>query len=48
MKKEGNETVSNCHQLNLEAADDNMRLLEIEKLANYQFISIFAPEKEKI
>ncbi len=34
MKKEGNETVSNCHQLKLEAADDKMRLLEIEKLAN--------------
>ena len=31
MKKEGNETVSNCHQLKLEAADGGMRLLEIEK-----------------
>ena len=31
MKKEENETVSNCHQLKLEAADSKMRLLEIEK-----------------
>lgn len=26
LKKEGNETVSNCHQLKLQAADDKMRL----------------------
>ena len=32
MKKEGNETVSNCHQLKLEAADRKTKdYLEIEK-----------------
>ena len=29
MKKEGNETVSNCHQLKLEAADGKMRLTDV-------------------
>ena len=31
MKKEGNETVTSCNALKLEAADGKMRLLEIEK-----------------
>ena len=31
MKKEENETVTSCNALKLEAADDKMRLLEIEK-----------------
>ena len=31
MKKEGNETVTSCNALRLEAADGKMRLLEIEK-----------------
>ena len=29
LKKEGNETVSNCHQLKLEAADGKMRLTDV-------------------
>jgi len=29
LKKEGNETVSNCHQLKLEAADGKMRLSDV-------------------
>ena len=28
-EKEGNETVSNCHQLKLEAADSKMRLTDV-------------------
>ncbi len=31
MKKEGNETVTSCNALKLEAANSKMRLLEIEK-----------------
>ena len=31
LKEEGNETVTNCNALKLEAADGGMRLLEIEK-----------------
>jgi len=31
MKKEGNETVTSCNALKLEAADGKMRLLEIDK-----------------
>lgn len=29
LKKEGNETVSNCHQLKLKAADGKMRLTDV-------------------
>lgn len=29
LKKEGNETVSNCHQLKLQAADGKMRLTDV-------------------
>ena len=29
LKKEGNETVSNCHQLKLEAVDGKMRLTDV-------------------
>ena len=31
LKEEGNETVTSCNALKLEAADGKMRLLEIEK-----------------
>lgn len=33
LKKEGNETVSNCHQLKLQAADGKMRLTDKPTIA---------------
>ena len=40
MKKEGNETVSNCHQLKLEAADGKMRLTDVADTKAKDYLEI--------
>lgn len=40
LKKEGNETVSNCHQLKLEAADGKMRLTDVTDTKAKDYLEI--------
>ena len=41
LKKEGNETVSNCHQLKLESADGKIRLTEVAERSGFNDYSNF-------
>ena len=41
LKKEGNETVSNCHQLKLESADGKIRLTEMAERSGFNDYSNF-------
>ena len=47
LKKEGNETVSNCHQLKLEAADGKMRLTDVADTKVQFGRSVISPTKAK-
>ena len=47
LKKEGNETVSNCHQLKLEAADGKMRLTDVADTETQLGRSVISPTKAK-
>ena len=40
LKKEENETVSNCHQLKLEAADGKMRLTDVANTKAKDYLKI--------
>jgi len=47
LKKEGNETVSNCHQLKLKAADGKMRLTDVADTKTQLGRSVISPTKAK-
>lgn len=48
MKEEGNETVTNCHQLKMRAADGKMRMTDVTKAQvdsrKYVSIELFFPK----
>ena len=47
LKKEGNETVSNCHQLKLKATDGKMRLTDVADTKTQLGRSVISPTKAK-